>query len=145
MKMTLKQGLEMYSAIQALDQGYKDGEKQEQFKYDGATRLRLAMARRRLRELYEDYIESRNKLLMEITAGIGELPGLDKPSENGIDRADAVQQHIKFAQAERKMLVADIEIDINPITSENLDLDNNPIPVGVLDLLGDLVTVPMEA
>ena len=145
MKMTLKQGLEMYSAIQALDQGYKDGEKQEQFKYDGATRLKLAMTRRRLRELYEDYVESRNKLLMDITKGVGELQGLDKPLENGMDRAEAVQQHINFAVAESKMLIADIEIDINPIPSSSLDLDNNPIPVAVLDLLGDLVQVPLEA
>ena len=144
MKMTLKQGLEMYSAIQALDQGYKTGDdKTEQFKYDGATRLKLAMARRRLRELYEDYVESRNKLLMDITKGKGELPGLDKPLENGMDRQDAVQQHIMFAQAERKMLVADIEIDIFPIPAASLDLDNNPVPVAVLDLLGDLVQ--MEA
>jgi len=53
--------------------------------------------------------------------------------------------HIDFAVAERKMLIADIEIDINPIPSENLDLDHNPIPVAVLDLLGDLVQVPLEA
>jgi hypothetical protein len=145
MKMTLKQGLEMYSAIQALDQGYKDGEKTEQFKYDGATRLKLAMARRRLRELYEDYVESRNKLLLEVTAGVGELPGLDKPLENGIDRAGAVQQHVRFAQAERKMLLADIEIDLNPIGSDSLDLDHNPIPVAVLDLLGDFVQVQTGA
>jgi hypothetical protein len=144
MKMTLKQGLEMYSAIQALDQGYKgDADATLPFKYDGATRLKLAMARRRLRELYEDYVDSRNKLLMDITQGVGELPGLDKPLPNGQDRADAVQQHIRFAQAERKMLVANIEIDINPISSASLDLDNNPIPVAVLDLLGDLVQ--MEA
>lgn len=143
MKMTLKQALEMYGAIQTLDQGYKDGEKQEQFKYDGATRIKLAMARRRLRELYEDYVDSRNKLLMDITNGIGELPGLDKPLENGMDRADAVQQHIKFAQAERKMLLADIEIDINAIPAASFDLDNNPIPVAVIDLLGDLMQ--MEA
>lgn len=143
MKMTLKQALEMYGAIQTLDQGYKDGEKTEQFKYDGATRIKLAMARRRLRELYEDYVDSRNKLLMDITNGVGELPGLDKPLENGMDRAGAVQQHIQFAQAERKMLLADIEIDINAIPAASFDLDNNPIPVAVIDLLGDLMQ--MEA
>lgn len=140
MKLTLKAALEMYQAVQALDQPYQNGaEKQERYKYDGETRLHLAIARRKLREIHEDYLEARNKLLMEVTQGSGDLPDVRGPWENGSDRVNAVRMHVTFNERERSMLKAPIELDIKPLPSKAFKLDENPIPVAVLDLLGDML------
>lgn len=138
MKLPVKRALEMYAAIQQLD-NYSDGGAQPKlYSYDGTTRLRLAIARRRLREVHDDYMEARNQLLLQVTNGTGELPAI-KSAVNGVDKSALVAQHIQFDQEEKKLLNASIELPLQPIPAASFKLDENPIPTVVLDLLGDLI------
>jgi len=135
MKLTVKQALEMFQALGQLDSYQNGAEKPTLYKYGGDIRLQLAIARRKLREIQEDYVEARNKLLMEITDGVGELPTL--PS--GPERAVMLRKHVEFAKREEALLEAEVDVDIKPIPAEALKLDENPIPLTVLDLLGDMM------
>jgi hypothetical protein len=122
----MKQALEIYSALGQMDSYMNGAEKPILYKYDGATRLQMAIARRKLRQIHEDFSEARNSVIMEITGGEGQLEG---PKEQ-----------YEFSRRELEMLRTELEVDIQPITVAALKLDENPIPVTVLDLLGAMIT-----
>jgi hypothetical protein len=140
MKIKLKSALEMYAAIQQLD-SYQDGAARPTlYKYDGDTRLRLAVARRCLREINEDYVEARNKIIMQLSDGAGELIGTH-PGMSEQERKDIVRRNAAFAERERELLNSEVTLAIEPIAIARLKLDDNPIPAAVLDLLGDLISL----
>jgi hypothetical protein len=134
MKITVKEALEMLQAISQLDSYQNGGDKPTLYVYGGDTRLRIAIARRKLRALSEDYTQARNNLLLEITEGTGELP------PPGNDRRLA-KKHLEFMQREKELLEAEVEIDIEPLPSAAFKLDENPIPPSVLDMLGSFIGV----
>lgn len=138
MKLKMKHALEMAYALGQLD-SHGDGEARTLYKFDGPTRLLLARARRRLREIEEDYRTARNALLLEVTEGTGELPVLNGHFANPEDRRKAVTVNMAFVDADRKLLEAETELDIRPVSAAQLNLDANPIPVTVLDLMGALL------
>lgn len=139
MKISVRSALEMLQAMSLLD-SYQDGaDKPSLYKYSGNTRLRIAIARRKLRAVQEDYNEARNKALLEISDGAGELPspaGLE-----GTERKQLLLLHRKFAERERELLAAQVDVAIDPLTAEMLNLDENPIPAAVIDMLGDFIVV----
>jgi hypothetical protein len=138
LKITVKEALEMLNAIRQLDSYQNGADKPTLYRYGGDTRLKIAIASRKLRAVSEDYGEARNKLLLEITNGTGELPAV-----NGAaileDRRAAVQKHLEFNAAEKSLLQSEIEINIEPLPVEAFKLDENPIPAGVLDMLGPFI------
>src|SRR5262245_38207759 len=126
----------MLNAIGQLDSYQNGGEKPTLYRYGGDTRLQIAIARRKLRAISEDFTDARNQLLMEVTDGVGELL---VPPADGEERRKVMRQHMEFNRREREMLDAEIELDIKPLTVEALKLDDNPIPAGVLDMLGEYI------
>src|SRR5262245_708067 len=114
MKLTLKEALEILQAITQLD-GYHNGsDKLTFYKYPGDIRLKIAIARRKFRAIEDDFAETRNGLI-------------DKVGQN----------RDEFTKAMNEMLKAEVEVDIEPLPVEKFNLEENPIPPSVLDLLGD--------
>lgn len=125
MKLTVKAALEMLQAVQQLDSYINGADKPTLYKYTGDTRLQIAIARRKLRAVQEDYIDARNGALLELSGGSGELPA----------------NHIEFAKREREILKAVVELELDPLPVGKLQLEDNPIPPSVLDMLGDLISL----
>ena|SRR5262245_39048083 len=116
MKITLKEALEILQAIDQLD-GYHNGsDKLTFYKYPGDVRLKIAITRRKLRAIQEDFVEARNKALEQ-----------------------AGDNKTEFANTINDMLKDQVEVDIEPLPSEKFNLDENPIPPSVLDLLGSFM------
>jgi hypothetical protein len=139
MRVSVKTALEMFAAIQQLD-SYPDGDKSLPCKYDGATRIALAGARRRLRAIQEDFMEARNAALMEVTDGAGELPAMSNGQyRDPEERRKAVALHVAFAVRERELLLATVELELEVLPVAKLNLEENLISAGTLELLGGLV------
>jgi len=140
--MKVKTALEMLGGLAELD-GYFNGagDRRTPYKLDADTRLKIARARRVLRQVQDDYVEARNAALMELTDGLGELPSPAGPFENLAARATVRAQHLAFAARDRELLGAELNgaADIGRVTVAALKLDENPIPPSVLDLLGPFV------
>src|SRR5262245_34063377 len=116
MKITLKEALEILQAIDQLD-GYHNGsDKLTFYKYPGDVRLKIAMAKRKLRAIQDDYMETRNGVI-------------EKSGPNRIETIKALNE----------MLKTEVEVDIEPLPSEKFNLDENPIPPSVLDMLGSFM------
>jgi hypothetical protein len=138
MQVTVKAALEMLQAMAQLD-SYQNGAAQPTlYKYRGDTRLCIAMARRRLRAVSDDYTDARNALLLEVTDGVGDLPPIST-SMTAAERKTVVAMHVEFAKRERELLDAKVELDIGQVPAASLNLDENPIPATVLDLLGEFI------
>ena len=138
MKITVKAALEMLQAIAQLDSYHNGAEKPTLYKYGGDTRLKIAIARRKLRAIQEDYTDARNAMLLELTDGSGDLPSItsgDDPAE----RKRVVGLHMEFDKRERELQRAMIEIDVEPVSVDRFKLDENPIPATVLDMLGEFI------
>lgn len=138
MKITVKAALEMLQALAQLDSYQNGGEKPTLYRYGGDTRLHIAIARRKLRAIQEDYADARNAMLLELTDGVGDLPPLssgDSPAE----RRRNVALHMEYDKRDRELLRAEIDIDITPLPVDRFKLDENPIPAGVLDMLGGFI------
>jgi len=134
LKITIKAALEMLQAIGQLD-GYQNGtDKLTLYKYPGDVRLKIAMARRKLRAVEEDYREARNQMIMELTDGIGALPALGPQSTK-----EDLAKSFEFSRRDREMLKEEVSLDIDAIPAASFNLDENPIPPTVLDLLGDFI------
>jgi hypothetical protein len=128
MKIKVRQALEMAQAITQLD-GWKNGSDAiTPYKYDAPIRLRIAAARRQLRAAVEDYNEARNGVIMELSEGAGQLSPDDRAKQ------------VAFAERDRQLLAAEITLDVEPIQSMMLKLDDNPIPPSTLDLLGPFLS-----
>lgn len=140
MKITVKTALEMLNAIGQLDSYQNGADKPTLYRYGGDTRLQIAITRRKLRQISEDFTDARNALLLEVSDGVGELPAL--PLEQGEERRKALRQHVSFNERERELLLAEVELDVKALSIEALKLEDNPIPATVLDLLGDLIHAP---
>jgi hypothetical protein len=125
LKLTVKAALEMLQAIGQLDSYHNGSDKPTLYKYSGDIRLKIAMVRRKLRAIQEDYADTRNQLIVDMSKGTGGIP--------------IGPQSIEFAKRDREMLDAEVDVDIQSIPVEALNLDENPIPPSVLDLLGDFV------
>ena len=114
MKVTLKEALEILHAITQLD-GYQNGsDKLTFYKYPGDVRLQIAIARRKLRVIQDDFMDTRNGLL-------------EKLSGDELNKAIG------------EMLKSEVEVDIEPLPVEKFNLEENPIPPSVLDLLGSFM------
>jgi hypothetical protein len=135
-KITVREVLEMLHALGQLDSYQNGAEKPTLYRYGGDVRLKIAMARRKLRAVQEDYQEARNQMIMEVTDGIGALPALGPQSTK-----DDFAKNLEFSNRERDMLKAEIEVDIEPVPLAGFNLDENPIPPTVLDFLGDFIGV----
>lgn len=137
MKVTVKAALEMLAAIGQLDGYQNGGDKLTFYKYKGDVRLKIAMARRRLRQAQDDYQDARNQLLMQVTDGKGELPAIEtvRPSE----RAELMKQVVAFNKGNDDLLKSTIELDFDALPVEAFNLDENPIPPTVLDMLGEFI------
>src|SRR4029453_13582056 len=127
MKLTVKSALEMFNAIGQLDSYHNGTDKPTLYKYSGDIRLKIAMVRRKLRAIQEDYAEERNQLIVDMSNGTG-----------GIAMGP---QSIEFSKRDREMLDAEVDVDIQSIPVDALKLDENPIPPSVLDMLGDFIEV----
>jgi len=114
MKLTLKEALEIFQAIGNLD-GYQNGsDKLTLYKYPGDVRLKIAIARRKLRAVQEDFLDTRNGLI-------------DKMSGD------------ELTKTLNEMLKGEVEVDIEPLPVASFNLDDNPIPPSVLDMLGSFM------
>jgi hypothetical protein len=140
LRTTVKHALAMAQAVAQLDSYQNGGERPTLYKYDGSTRLAIAKVRRKLREVTDDYSDAREKMLMELTDGAGELPRL-LPEHSPAERKAVLAKHIEFSAREKSLLDAEIDLDVNPFPVAQLKLDDNPIPAGVLDLLGNLLAL----
>lgn len=140
MQITVKMALEMAQAVAQLD-GYQNGSTVlTPYKYDGATRIAIAAARRKLRAVVEDYQAARNAALLEATGGSGELPPVtDRMPPD--ERRRIIAQSIAFDKADKELLAATIEIGIAPLSPDKFKLDENPIPPAVLDMLGEFIAL----
>lgn len=126
MKLKVKAALEMLEAITQLD-GYHNGsDKLSLYKYGGDIRLKIAIARRKLRVVQEDYMDSRNRLIRDIS---------------GAEALQTTAHSLEFMDRHKEMLATEIEVDIQPLSIEAFKLDENPIPPSVLDMLGDFIEV----
>jgi hypothetical protein len=139
-KITVKDALAMAQAVAQLDSYQNGGTQPTLYRYDGTTRLAIAKLRRKLREVSEDYGEAREKMLMEVTEGAGELPRL-APEQSAAERKAVLAKHIEFGAREKSLLDAEIDLDVIPLPVAQLKLDDNPIPAGVLDLMGNLLAL----
>jgi hypothetical protein len=114
MKLTLKEALEILQAMDQLD-GYHNGsDKLTFYKYPGDVRLKIAIAKRKLRAIQEDFAETRNGLLEKVTGP-------------------------EFTKTMNEMLKGVVEVDIEPLPVDKFNLDENPIPPSVLDMLGSFI------
>lgn len=138
MKITVKAALEMLQAIAQLDSYQNGADKPTLYRYGGDTRLQIAIARRKLRAIQEDYTDARNAMLLELTDGGGDLPAIDNVMD-AAERKRAVAMHIEFNKRERELQRALVDLDVTPVMVERLNLDDNPIPATVLDMLGEFI------
>lgn len=138
MKLTVKAALEMLQAIGQLDSYQNGADKPSLYKYAGDTRLQIAIARRKLRAIQEDYTDARNAMLLELTDGGGDLPAIDNMMD-AAERKAAVAMHIEYNKRERELQRAMVELDIEPLPVDRFNLDDNPIPAGVLEMLGEFI------
>lgn len=138
MKLTVKAALEMLQAIGQLDSYQNGADKPSLYKYAGDTRLQIAIARRKLRVIQEDYTDARNAMLLELTDGGGDLPAIDNMMD-AAERKAAVAMHIEYNKRERELQRALVDLDVTPVMVERLNLEENPIPAGVLDMLGEFI------
>lgn len=138
MKITVKAALEMLQAIGQLDSYQNGADKPSLYKYAGDTRLQIAIARRKLRAIQEDYTDARNAMLLELTDGAGDLPPIDNLMD-AAERKAALALHIEYNKRERELQRAEVDLDIEPLPVEKFALDDNPIPATVLDMLGDFI------
>ena len=138
MKITVKAALEMLQAIAQLDSYQNGAEKPTLYKYGGDTRLQIAIARRKLRAIQEDYTDARNAMLLELTDGSGDLPPIASDADPA-ERKRIVGLHMEFDKRERELQRAMIEIDVEPVSVDRFNLDDNPIPATVLDMLGEFI------
>lgn len=138
MKITVKAALEMLQAIAQLDSYQNGADKPTLYKYPGATRLQIAIARRKLRAVQEDYTDARNAMLLELTDGGGDLPAIDNVMD-AAERKRAVAMHMEFNKRERELQKATIDLDVEPVPVADFNLDENPIPATVLDMLGEFI------
>ena len=138
--MKVKTALEILTGLAELD-GYLNGsgDRKTPYKFDGATRLAIARARRTLRLVQEDYVDARNAALVELTDGTGELPSMTGTFELVIARDMVRTQHMKFAAKDRELLNAELQVELGAIAVPALALDDNPIPPSVLDLIGPML------
>jgi|SRR6185369_6666612 len=138
--MKVKTALEILTGLAELD-GYLNGsgDRKTPYKFDGATRLAIARARRTLRLVQEDYVDARNAALVELTDGTGELPSMTGAFESAIARDMVRAQHLKFAAKDRDLLNAELQVELGVIAVPALALDDNPIPPSVLDMIGPML------
>lgn len=134
--MKVRTALEILTGLAELD-GYLNGsgDRKTPYKFDGATRLAIARARRTLRLVQEDYVDARNAALVELTDGTGELPSMTGTFESVIARDMVRTQHLKFAAKDRELLNAELQVELGTIAVPALALDDNPIPPSVLDMI----------
>jgi len=138
MRTTVKIALEMAQAVAQLDGYQNGGATPTPYKYDGATRIAIAAARRKLRLIAEDYQTARNAALVEASGGSGELPPISNvmtPDE----RRKVIAMHMAFDRADKELLAAEVEVDVATLPAASFNLDDNPIPPTVLDLLGPFI------
>lgn len=138
MKITVRAALEMLQAIAQLDSFQNGADKPTLYKYDGDTRLQIAITRRKLRAMQEDYTNARNAMLVELTDGSGDLPAIsagDSPEE----RKRIIALHMDYDKRDRELQKTIIEIDIKPLPVDRFKLEDNPIPASVLDMLGEFI------
>ncbi len=140
MKITVKAALEMAQAVGALDGYQNGGPALTPYKYDGATRLAIAAARRKLRTIAEDYAAARNALLLEVSKGTGELPQINSAMAPE-QRHSVIALHVEFDRRDKELQAAEVELDIAQLPAEKLNLDDNPIPPTVLDMLGEFIAL----
>lgn len=132
MKLSMEKMISARAALMALD-GYdkiiKDGEREravrELYKLGGGLRLLIAKNVNLLDKEIDTFQRARNALVLECASGQEKVPP---------------EKMASFIKQERELLDAETEIDVVPIKSDELKLDQNPIPASVLAQLGTLLT-----
>lgn len=131
MKLSMEKMIAARVALVALD-GYdkivKDGEKEravrELYKLGGGLRLLIAKNINALAKEIETFQRARNELVLECANGEEKVPP---------------EKRAGFIREERALLDVEYDLEIVPIKSNELKLDQNPIPASVLADLGPLL------
>lgn len=92
----------------------------------GTTNLKIARNQNRLTPLVESFNAARNKLIMELSNGTGQLKPSDDP---------AVLR--RFAEAQQEWAAVEEEVDLLSFTEAELNLEINPISPNVLAVLDE--------
>lgn len=124
---------ELQQALIGLDEGYNavvdagDGRKASArvpFVFGGIVRLDIARNLGVLRRALQDYTAARDALIREISGG-----------RNRIDAKQSPEQAQRFMDEHKKLADTEVPVDLKPFTAEALNLEDNPVPARVLDLL----------
>lgn len=95
------------------------------YKFSAATKLKLRKNRRLVEEPMKDLMDARNSLIKSINP--------DGKIENGTPAMDGFQKGWK------ELCDISHELDFAPISVEELNLDENPIPDSVLGLIEKII------
>lgn len=144
----LKQ-LESYPKLIKTPQGNQVGEQLEQvrFSFAGDALLAIAIMLNRLGVVRDAYNETVDHLIREIS-GSDRIEPPPAPTENMPEAIEAHKQAIaayreqvkRFTEETKKALAEKVEVELRPIKSSGLRLDDNPVPAAALAVLLPLIT-----
>lgn len=135
-KLTVKTANEVYAALQNVDvytQIIKDENGKEKtvslpYKFSGKARWNMTKALNKLKSVNEDFVKTRDNLIKEASNGIGVI----EPSDQAAIRAVTTKLE--------EILEEEVELSgVLKIKVDDLNLEENPIPVAVLSLLAPIL------
>jgi choline kinase len=133
-KLTKHQIVSLYNALTALDGPDKKKEQSDSeiiespFKFKGAAIYALSKNLRKVRTAVIDIEKIRDKMFNDAK---------DKPEDKEIS-GDKMK---KFVEEYNAFLDSDTEIDLHTVKLSDLDLDNNRVPIRVMEHLVDTIVV----
>ena len=128
MKLTIESAINIHAGLKQLDsyeRAIKDGERErvvrEFYKFGGGMRLLIAKNLNRLDIVVSTFQAARDGLVYEF-------------SSDG--KAEVLPEKMAaFGKAVRDLMIVEEEVELTRIKSDELKLDENPVPASTLSLL----------
>jgi hypothetical protein len=143
-EMTMRQMTNAWTALQSIQkypkvvrEGGQERAERVHCKFSPATRKLIRRQFKSMRPLIEDYNDDREDAIADVTGGLAAIPALNERSTQDEQR-EVLQMARKLSKQLRSILDAKHQIDVEPLSEADLRLDENPITGEDLDLLGPL-------
>lgn len=115
---------ELMSLQRALEEVAQRDSK-ESYKLKGQVRINIALNTKAVAQKMSALEEERNKLVKRLSTD-GKQVDADKSDE--------------YQASLRELLESEVDVDLKPVSTTDLNLDENPIPIGVLCTLDELMS-----
>jgi hypothetical protein len=131
MTITYQVAMELGSAIEMLSKLETEGKNPIRLIFPGAVRFKIAKNLKELTTVNDDFSKKRTALVEEFgTAPEGStIKEMEPNSPNWHE----------FREKGEAILQEKVDVPLKTLTLDELDLDSNPIPISVLDLLMPII------